>query len=457
MFPSKILEPILARVADYLEQAWAKAVEIAEDQVWLRELDRYDVFDGVAFCFDRLSASSTFNSRKLADIVTEQMSPSTTIKELANISIEDRLLVVSVETLKNRISQLLEAALKKDDSGRLLKEGIALYFSDDLRFQILLRYKASGFVKINDVLTIENPGLLADPLAILDSARTDQELQLAVEAIRASDKTVIMRNVLVHVNRATDPGVFGPSIDTVFFTDWLLTNRFAPQRTTANQEFFEDPMRRAATENLRTSGIRVFEIGSGNGMMLSAFTKNEAQLMSFRAIDVSLGAIESTYRNSYRQRQIHQGWIGDQGTYVVGEFRPRESIEKYDVVVCNPPYIPEYSVGSSSGPHSKATMGTELLSSVVQATRELLAVDGEVLMIISNLSLTALWAALPSDVESTELVKKRVPFRIESAGAVEGSKELQSLLRWGLNRVVNNGRPSYEHEIILYKLTMKDS
>jgi methylase of polypeptide subunit release factors len=442
------------RAADVLRPAWETALKEGE-QSWIAFLEEMEVFDGVAFAFSCQPAeyrqSTTLDSLLRIHLRLETR-PST---------IDDRnrthaLLVHTIERLADSIRDAMERALGEDDLRPIPLEGVLQYFGDDLAFCIYIDYRAPGgsAFHMRNVLPILEPRLFSDPIELVKQAKSNAELDVARRALYSRHKTVLLRNTLVHTDR--EVATFGPSIDTLLISDWLLTNRFAAQRQDPrNRQFFQYPVGPAATSTIKGTGARVLEVGTGSGLILATFAKNEALLHAYEAIDMSIDAINVTYRNTYRQRQLQGGWIGDRGIYTVGPFAPERITTPYDVVVCNPPYIPTMDPAMDRDRFSDATLGTDLLESLLDHCRQAFG-DGCMYLVVSNTTRTILQARLPAGYDSREIASREVPFVVESAQLDEQPEYVAFLKRSGLRVRKVRGKTQYTHDVMVYSIRKAD-
>ncbi len=441
--------------SNYLQSHWD--ISLSEGtQYWIEALHRLDLFDGVAFAYD--SQSEDFRQAvSLAEVLRLHLNPATRPKTLDKGDPPRALLGVTIERLEERIRHSMEHALSEYDLRPIPHEGVLQYFSDDLRFSLYVSYRARGrAVQIENTLPIINPVLLADPLVMLEKAIDDAERDTARRFLYQSSKVVLLRNTLVHVDRQASPTVFGPSIDTLIVADWLLTNRFATQRQDPRQQrYLDDPMGPAATLDICRSGTTVLEIGTGSGLILATFTKNEATLHAFDAIDVSVEAVTSTYINTYRQRQIHGGWIGDRGAYLTGKFDPDRIHRPYDIVICNPPYIPLPTDRAEDTPYGCATLGTRLLEEILASCDRLID-TGRLYLVISDLTLTAFHNHFPSRFVENRLTARRVPFQVESAQLERNPSYIRDLKRLGLKERRSKQASRYSHQVLVFSIKRRD-
>lgn len=440
--------------ADFLQDAWDSALKDGADY-WLERLERLDVFDGVEFAYQAQPAHRRA-AESLEDILRLHFRLETRPSVIDDSDRAFALLVHTIERLADRIRGAMERALDEDDLRPIPSEGVLQYFADDLAFCLYISYRApnNNAFHVKDILPVPNPALFMDPVAVVAQARSNAELEVARKAMYSRHKTVLLRNTLVHVDREASPSTFGPTIDTLLISDWLLTNRFAHQRSDLhNAIYYQDPMGHSASDAIARTGQRILDVGTGSGMILATFAKNEAMLHSFDAVDPSLDAINAAYRNTYRQRQVQGGWIGDRGTYTVGKFAPERVTTPYDIVVCNPPYIP-IPDGNHVEPDrfTDATLGTSLLELLLQSSRRVYD-HGCMYLIISNTAKQTLHTHVPVGFVPSPVTSRTVPFQVESAHLDDRPDYVQYLKRLGLAiKRPRSGKPQYMHEVIVYSV-----
>lgn len=431
------------------ESDW-QAASAGDVDIWTEHLDRYEVADHFSF----------LHNKGAMLLGGKPQPPHEWMNELGALSPRERQRLIT-DTTRSPAERLAVVAFQRwvdGVEGRLRDcpvesvpdEGVLQYFSDDLLVCILARYRRGSAAQLGNVLAIPSPEAFFDPIKALRYARTDRTLHLLRSALYDPHKVVLHRNVLIHIDRRGPAEVFGPSIDTLVLNEWLFTNRYLAQRTIANKIYFEDVIRRGPTEISASTGSALLEVGSGNGLLTATYAKNEAMVRRFTAIDISLPAIAATYHNSYYQRSIHGGAIGDRGRFIVGPYQLDAVPQMNDLVVCNPPYVPLPSGGIVQlHPLATATLGTELLEQVVSHAPNLLAPDGVLAMVCSEMAEPELRAALPSGFTVTQVDKRRVPFDVEAVRG-EHEKEIIRWLRSERNLQVERGRGSYSHVIGVY-------
>jgi methylase of polypeptide subunit release factors len=172
------------------------------------------------------------------------------------------------------------------------------------------------------------------------------------------------------------------------------------------------------------------EIGCGNGLLTASFAKNEAKIRAIGAIDVSHAAVSATYENAATQRQFHGGGISERAHFITGRYQLDVVPRCSDLVVCNPPYIPEQPTesGRRAHPLAAATVGTALLQQVLVDAPNLISPNGELFIISSALAEPEINGAMSSNMTIEEVARRLVPFDIEAIRG-EGEDEYISWLR----------------------------
>jgi len=437
---------------------WDEAYAANDLDLWVEHLDRVPVSDFFPVLGERealkrgarlLTLSQWLNyigGRRPNEVSVEVENPST--------APEERMAVATYLRWRDRIENLLKASRLPN----LPQAGVVQYFADHLAAGILIGYQRIGStVELGSLLAVPNPEAYLDPLRALQFARTPSQLDLLRRSLYSRHKVVIQRNTLVHIDRERASDVFGPSIDTLFLNDWLHANRYAQQRTAVNAVFFEDPVPRKATEASFEEGTTFLEVGCGNGLLAASFARNEAKVRSFAAIDVSHEAVSATYENVSTQRRLHGSSISNRGRFTIGNYGLGAVPHGSDLVVCNPPYLPQpppHTRGAAAHPLSRATVGTELLEQVLRDSPTLISPEGELLMISSRLAEQEIASSLPSAMTAKLVASRLVPFDIEAVRG-EGEAEYVQWLREerGLQVRGNNG---LVHAIGIYRIRHRE-
>jgi methylase of polypeptide subunit release factors len=145
------------------------------------------------------------------------------------------------------------------------------------------------------------------------------------------------------------------------------------------------------------------------------------------------------------------GRIGDRGLYIVGRYHQDHVPTENDLVVCNPPYIPmppRITLQQNLHPLANATIGTELLETVISNAPSLLAPNGKLVMIISEMALPEYEHALPAGIASVKVSSQEVPFDVGSI------RDYDEHLEWLKNeRGLRYYRGHYLHAVSVFEIT----
>jgi len=278
------------------------------------------------------------------------------------------------EELSTQLTGALRAARL---TGLVPDHGGVLAFVGGLSKCVVIRYQMfAGTPRLNVVAVINEPKSAFDFWGVLDDV--DARARNYLKAILATGhKLVYHRGTLIHVDRRVDMGVFGPSIDTLVMAELL------------GQELLE-----RADGHVKSA----LEVGCGNGLVTVSLHQHLKSLVDLVALDVDFEAVACTRRNWRATAERSLGREDARTYFVTGPFRADLLQEKFDLVVCNPPYIPlppEYRGDGPVAEFFRAVGGTELLKEVVGAAPDLLTDSGQMLLMVSELSLREAEEALP--------------------------------------------------------------
>ncbi|WSQ10356.1 methyltransferase [Streptomyces sp. NBC_01231] len=434
------------------KQAWDSAVDEQDLDIWIEHLDRVDVSDHFSFLLARDALRIGFNE---ADFPTwiqhvnslDDLSLFEALRD-PTTDVQSRLAVVTYDRWINSIRRILT----DPPVNGLPQQGVVQYFSDGLEFNVLLGFRRTGTtVEIRGLLAIPNPTAYADPILALRYARNTGQLELLRRSLYSRHKVLIQRNTLLHVDREASGDVFGPTIDTLLLNDWMFDERYLPQRTQANSYLFEETLTAAATTESLKHGTSLLEIGCGNGLLTATFARNEARISRIAAIDISMAAVGTTYRNAALQRHLHRGVIGDRGRFIAAQYDISAVPHTNDVVLCNPPYVPlpeDKKIVSQLHPMAKATLGTDLLCQVVRDAPTLVDSHGHLAIVMSELALPELEHSIPTGWSVEKQRSMRVPFRLETASETYAPEYVDWLVKnRGLTLSGTSQSPAYEHDI----------
>jgi methylase of polypeptide subunit release factors len=244
---------------------------------------------------------------------------------------------------------------------------------------IVFDYAFHGKVaEIRPIAVIDKPQSLFDFWRTIERVH-DPAAQNALKQILASGhKVVFQRGVLVHVDRREDIGVFGPSIDTLVLAELMV------------QLLFEGQAR------ITTA----LEIGSGSGLLSAMMLRHGSTLDTVLATDIDFSSVACTHKNCLSSVPLHSKC---RRIFLNAAFEPDLLPSKYDLCVCNPPYVPlppsrRQNLGRPGfAANRRATGGAELLSKLLMATDRILTQTGAMLVMTSNLTRPNTYECLPPD------------------------------------------------------------
>lgn len=430
---------------------WDAAYNGNDSDRWVEHLDRLPVCDFFLFLAEREALTRGSKQASLSQWLNHMGARSDAQLDVENRAKPAHVRLASATYL--RWIDRIEGLLRDSRLPNLPTTGVVQYFADHLAASVLVGYKRIGStIQLGQILAMPNPEAYLDPLAALRHAKTPAQLELLRRSLYSRHKAVIQGNTLVHIDRERSSNVFGPTIDTLFLNDWLQFNRYALQRSDANDVFFEDPVPRGATADSFDSGTTFLEIGCGNGLLTASFARNEARIRAFAAIDISPDAVSATYENVSTQRQLSGAGIASRGHFTIGKYSSDVAPRHSDLVVCNPPYIPvppNLPRRIDKHPLASATVGTELLQSVVRDSEHLLSHTGELFMISSTLADVEIHEALPGGMNLERLAVRTVPFDVEAVRG-EGEERHVAWLREERNLQVRD--QILVHNIAIYRV-----
>ncbi|HRS42892.1 MAG TPA: methyltransferase [Candidatus Diapherotrites archaeon] len=264
------------------------------------------------------------------------------------------------------------------------------------------------------VVTIDNPVLVTDNYRICQFEPT---LRDTIFALYSSPVKITEYNgTRIEFNQNKNPGVWGPSIDTLFLCLSL---------------------EKIKKENIKSA----IEVGSGSGFVSKYIVDQFYNLETIELIDFNPKAIESSKEaiNNSKAKYI----VGDALKYI------KETNNKYDLVICNPPYIPRPK-SVDDNPYE----GVELLTKLIGLSDKLLSTNGSLVINLSNLcSKQPLMDIQKKGFVVLELEKMTVPLKVFN---VLNNKEwLEFLLERGLHKEYKNGY-EYWHSITTYEIKRKE-
>jgi len=278
------------------------------------------------------------------------------------------------ETLSNRLKQLVRESRLR---GEIPSSGGVLLYVAGLTKCIILKYHIKTEIpKFEIIDIIDNPKSAFDFWGTITQADMKNQ-NLLKEILSTGHKIISHRGVLIHVDRRHDVEVFGPSIDTILLSEILA------------QDVYE-------SEGSHIQ--KALEIGCGNGLLTISIAKHCRNLEELHSIDINFNAITCANRNLVAN--IHPHLLIKKKVYFTsGSFEPELFASRFDLIVCNPPYIPlptaKKKDGKSQGKFFQAVGGLELLDCTLQSLDRILKPNGRLLLLVSNLSLKFALSRIP--------------------------------------------------------------
>jgi len=303
--------------------------------------------------------------------------------------------------------------------------GILCYFGGMTKC-IIIKYEiTSEYPKFQFIDMIDNPKAVFDFWSLINGSDLRQK-NILKEILSTGHKLIYQRGVLIHVDRRKDIDVFGPTIDTILITEIL------------SQQVFES--NNIIIEN-------ALEIGCGNGLITVSIARNCQNLKILQAIDINFNSIVCCQRNL--RSNLHPHKYGSINKFLIyGQFKRSIVNNKFDLIVCNPPYIPliddTISKFHNKKDYFEAVGGLTLIDEIMETIPSILSPNGKLLLLVSSVSLDYTIDKIPPNYIYDLPLKEgfEVLFDVE---AVLNNKE------W-LNFLVESGGVSISEENYFHKL-----
>ncbi|MCF8302466.1 MAG: methyltransferase [Bacteroidales bacterium] len=273
-------------------------------------------------------------------------------------------------------------------SGELPQKGGVLCFIGGLSKCIIFKYEiVSNYPKIQPIDVIDNPKSAFDFWSITDALGL-KEKNLLKEILSSGHKIIYHRGITVHVDRRIDIEVFGPTIDTLLLAEVI------------NQEIFENKL-----INIE----KAIEIGCGNGLLTVCLAKYANRLKKLVSIDInflSLACCNKNVAGNTTPFQIEKIDLN----LVKGNFDPKLFDYKFDLIVCNPPYIPLFDEKAgkyqSKKDYFEAVGGLQLIDEILSSLETMLNANGKLLLLVSSLSLDYTINNIPTNYTHEIIIPK---------------------------------------------------
>jgi len=128
-------------------------------------------------------------------------------------------------------------------------------------------------------------------------------------------------------------------------------------------------------QNLK--GKKILDMGTGSGILAITAAKNGGDVT---AVDISPEALKAAEKNAKRQNVKIKFILSDLFENIA---------EKYDLIIFNPPYVPENEFDEKVGTsriYSGGKSGREVLERFIKDVKRFLSENGEILIVISSLT-----------------------------------------------------------------------
>lgn len=296
-------------------------------------------------------------------------------------------------------------------TGKIPQEGGLIAFISGSSKCVVYEYQFLGaLAQLRPLAVIRDPKSLFDFWSEIELV-PDAAAKNALKKIVASGhKLVYHRGVLVHVDRRSEYKVFGPTIDTIVLAE---------------------VMTQCLLEASHVAVGSAIEVGCGNGLVSAVLVRNCNVLETLVATDIDFASLTCTEKNC--------GFVLEGLTrkpelvYLGAAFRPSRFRQKFDLCVCNPPYIPVPPNAHHATPerfriNRRATGGTNLLLSMARNIAQIVKPCGTLAMITSGLSLDEFKAAIPMGYEIKQPLGKHGIDAVFDVDAVVGDDEWLAFL-----------------------------
>lgn len=261
------------------------------------------------------------------------------------------------------------------------------------------------------VTTFSAPVLVTDnhEIGLLDPVLRDTVFALFSSGI----KTTVYDEVAFSFDQSKYPGLWGPSIDTLFFTMALRGLDLTKTR-------------------------KAVEIGAGSGFISKYLLSKNSRIESLTLIDINRHAVDCWAAEINDQRaKFH---VGDAVEFLEGK--------RYDLIFCNPPYIPRPK-SIDDNPYE----GVGLFTHLVAEADSLLTQEGKMMLNISSLSEPEFQAEIDkSGMLCRRIAEMTVPLKVFNV--LNNSKWMDFLMDRGLKPEMRNGY-EFWHTITMYEVAKR--
>ncbi len=263
------------------------------------------------------------------------------------------------------------------------------------------------------VVTFENPVLVTDNhrIAGLEPSLRDTIFALFGKSVKVTEYD----GTSLRFEQRLYPGVWGPSIDTLLFCKGLRALDLSKVKTAV-------------------------EIGCGSGYISKYVAQHAPQLESLTIADINPKAIECAMQQQFPMQPM----------FVMGDGIKHIQGKKFDLVLCNPPYIPRPR-SIDDNPYE----GISLLHYLLSYASDHLTEGGRLVTNISSLCAEqAAHAVAESGVKVRELATLEVPLKVYNV--LNNPLWMEYLLDKGLKKEKKYGH-DYWQRIRIVEVTASNS
>lgn len=281
-------------------------------------------------------------------------------------SAAEQVLRVTWEFLARSVGRALMRARRP---GQLPATGGVLAFVDGLNLCLVIDYRfVAEMPSLRVIEAIKAPRTVFDVVDTLLHRPHETRTELK-RMLQSSHRLVWHRDVLIHVDRREEPRVFGPSIDTLHLAE-LVARRYAQLPPDKHPH-------------------RVLELGTGSGLLSAAVLRNLVGVDRVTGVERDPPSAFCTHRNWRVNADDLVGVLDRKASLVLAPYRTGLLAGCFDLVICNPPYIPEDPSAAAAvreeGRHG-AVAGLELLDALLGASASLVCRGGSLLLVISSVT-----------------------------------------------------------------------
>lgn len=271
-----------------------------------------------------------------------------------------------------------------------------------------IKGKRISFYPLNikkQVHTFQNPVLMTDNYKI---SKLNPTLRDTLFSLFQCKPRVVKYDGVSTFWNETHKGVWCPSIDTILFAKVL--------RKFLNKN-----------KNFKTG----LEIGCGSGFLTKYILSKNKKIKSFLAVDINPYAIKSC-KDNIKDKRLSMECV-DALKKIKGK--------KFDLIVCNPPYVPR-SGSIDDNPYE----GIALMRHLIQEGQNYLNDGGVLLINVSNLSKNLIFDKKPL-MKFKILDKMKVPLKVNNI--LNNNGWIKYLKKQGLKKNYSQGYEYWQELNIL--------